>query len=93
MPTLSNRFVDALSLARVLDRLPNRVVVYGIEGQSFEMGRELSPQVSKAVEETVRMVCRDVRHYKRIRCNSRKGLKARTKGPRPLGRASGGGHA
>lgn len=91
--THSVSLVDALSLARVLDRLPNRVVVYGIEGKSFETGKGLSPQVANAVEETVRMVCSDVRHYRKTRCDSRKGLNARTKGPRPLGHGSGGGHA
>ena len=40
---------DAIELARQLDRLPDRVAVYGIEGETFDTGEGLSP----AVEETV----------------------------------------
>jgi hydrogenase maturation protease len=40
---------DALELARSLDRLPERVVVYGIEGESFAVGSGLSPRVASAV--------------------------------------------
>lgn len=40
---------DALELADALGRLPKRVVVYGIEGGRFDVGRGLSPAVEAAV--------------------------------------------
>jgi hydrogenase maturation protease len=39
---------EAIELARQLDRLPAQLVVYGIEGDSFELGRGLSPEVEAA---------------------------------------------
>ena len=41
---------EAIELARVLDRLPGRLVVYGIEAESFEAGERLTPAVASAVE-------------------------------------------
>jgi len=47
---------DAITLARVLDQLPHRLRVYGIEGRRFEHGTEVSPEVQLAVEEVVRQI-------------------------------------
>lgn len=44
---------ETVELARALDRLPKRVVVYGIEGASFAAGAELTPAVAGAVDEVV----------------------------------------
>lgn len=47
----------AVELARALGRLPERVVVVGVEAESFEHGEPLSPAVAEAVQaaaETVR---------------------------------------
>ena len=41
---------ETIELARALDRLPRRLVVYGIEGERFTAGEELSPAVTRAVE-------------------------------------------
>ena len=41
---------EAVELARELDRLPRRLVVYGIEGESFEAGEGLSPAVETTVD-------------------------------------------
>ena len=40
---------DAIELARELGRLPHRIAVYGIEGESFETGEGLSPAVEATV--------------------------------------------
>ena len=40
---------DAVELARALDRLPERVVVYGVEGSDFTPGSGLTPEVESAV--------------------------------------------
>lgn len=44
---------EAVELARELDRLPGRLVVYGIEGESFEVGEGLTEPVQKTVEKLV----------------------------------------
>lgn len=50
--TCSHNFevVQAIDLARTLGKLPRTLVVYGIEGERFEQGTELSAAVSTAVE-------------------------------------------
>ena len=56
---------EAVELARALGRLPRRVVVYGIEGASFEAGEELSPAVEAAIDRVVAEIGEEVR-----RCTS-----------------------
>jgi hydrogenase maturation protease len=41
---------EALELARMLGRLPRKVVVYGIEGESFLFGKGLSTPVAEAAD-------------------------------------------
>lgn len=47
---------DAVELARVLGRLPGRVVVYGVEGGEFAAGQGLSAPVEAAVEPAAQAV-------------------------------------
>ena len=51
---------ETIALARVLRRLPRRLVVYGIEGARFGRGEGLSPEVSRGVEEVARAVLMDI---------------------------------
>lgn len=44
---------EAVELARALSSLPAELVVYGIEGASFETGAPLSAEVARAVDEVV----------------------------------------
>jgi len=44
---------EAVELARALKLLPERLIVYGIEGERFEMGTRLSPSVEEALEELI----------------------------------------
>ena len=44
---------DAVELARALGKLPERLLVYGIEGADFSAGSGLSPEVERAVGEVV----------------------------------------
>jgi hydrogenase maturation protease len=44
---------EAIELARVLNRLPPRVVVFGVEGERFEAGTGLSAAVTAAVDPLV----------------------------------------
>jgi len=45
---------EAIELARSLGRLPDRMIVHGIEGGRFEAGAALSPAVSAAIDAVVR---------------------------------------
>ena len=47
---------EAIELARVLKRLPRELVIYGIEGKSFQMGTGLCPEVARAVEKVASMI-------------------------------------
>lgn len=51
---------DAIDLARVLDRLPDHLVVLGIEGTNFEAGVGLGPEVSAAVVEVADRIVADL---------------------------------
>jgi hydrogenase maturation protease len=48
--------VEAIELARALDRLPRRLVVYCIEGRSFATGAPLDPSVEHAIDETMERI-------------------------------------
>jgi hydrogenase maturation protease len=44
---------EAVELARALERLPDRMLVYGIEGRSFTAGSGLTAEVERAVRTVV----------------------------------------
>jgi hydrogenase maturation protease len=50
---------EAVALARQLDRLPASMTIYGIEGQSFAPGTDLSPQVQAAVETIIEQLAQE----------------------------------
>ena len=47
---------EAVELARALNQLPLRLIVYGIEGKNFDSRVGLSPEVQVAAEEVFRLV-------------------------------------
>lgn len=47
---------DAIEMARTLGRLPERLVVYGIEVQDVTPGRGLTTRVKRAVDQVVREI-------------------------------------
>jgi hydrogenase maturation protease len=51
---------EAIELARALGRLPPRLIVFGFEGESFETGVGLSPQVERALDELVARVIQEI---------------------------------
>lgn len=51
---------QAIELARLLGRLPRRLIVYGIEGESFEAGTAPSPRVAMAVEGLAERLAREL---------------------------------
>ena len=52
---------EAVELARALGRLPPRLIVYGVEGKSFEAGVGLSPEVEAATQQVVERVLGELR--------------------------------
>jgi len=52
---------EAVELARALDRLPPRLIVYGIEGRSFSVGAPPSEAVESAARAVADLVLRDLR--------------------------------
>jgi hydrogenase maturation protease len=51
---------EAVELGRALGRLPERLVVYGIEGESFGAGEEVTGAVAEGVERTAAAVIEEV---------------------------------
>ena len=47
---------EAVEIARGLGRLPEKLVIYGIEGGRFDVGGELSAEVADAVERLAREI-------------------------------------
>jgi hydrogenase maturation protease len=52
---------EAIELARALGRLPERVILYGLEGARFDAGSGLSPAVGAAVPALVEEVLAEAR--------------------------------
>ena len=52
---------EAVELARVLHQLPQRLIVFGIEGKCFDVGSKLSVQVEKIVPHAVDRVLEEAR--------------------------------
>jgi hydrogenase maturation protease len=51
---------EAIELARQLDRLPAQLVVYGIEGKSFELGQGLSAEVEAAAGIVIEQIAQEL---------------------------------
>jgi hydrogenase maturation protease len=44
---------EAIQISRILGCLPRRLRIFAIEGRNFEVGAELSPEVSQAIDRMV----------------------------------------
>ncbi len=51
---------EIVELARALDRLPPRLIVYGVEGKNFQTGADLSPEVREAVPKVTDCILKDI---------------------------------
>jgi hydrogenase maturation protease len=62
MPCSTHAFglAEVLELARVMEQLPPKISLYGVEIEQVAPGAELSPAVARAVEETIRLICREL---------------------------------
>ena len=54
---------ETIALGRVLGRLPPCLIIYGITGKNFSLGKSLSPEVKQAVPEAVSRLTQEVRKY------------------------------
>jgi hydrogenase maturation protease len=52
---------DVIELARAMDRLPPRLIGYGVEGAHWELGALVSPPVMDAVDALTRRLCLELR--------------------------------
>lgn len=50
---------EAIELARSLGRLPSRLIVYGVAGERFDHGSDLSEPVARAVDEVIARILAD----------------------------------
>lgn len=50
---------QAIELAKNLDQLPQRLVIYAIAGECYQMGNALSPSVAKAAVEVVEAITKE----------------------------------
>ncbi len=54
---------EALELARILDRLPPQIIIYGIEGACFCPGASLSDPVRVAIDAVLERVTHEIALY------------------------------
>jgi hydrogenase maturation protease len=52
--------VEAIELARAIDKLPPRLIVYGVVGREFSAGEGLTTRVEAAVDRVVARVSEDI---------------------------------
>ena len=50
---------EAFRLGQILNCLPERITVFGIEGDQFGMGEQLSPEVAAAVERVAQQIAKE----------------------------------
>jgi len=50
---------EAVYLAQILNRLPRRLRIYGIEGKQFYPGSEVSPEVKEAAEKVAKQIAQE----------------------------------
>jgi hydrogenase maturation protease len=53
---------EVIELARSLERLPKRLIVYGVEGARFEPGAEPTRELTQAIEQVVQSVLEELAH-------------------------------
>ena len=51
---------EAIELAQQLDQLPESLVIYGIEGKSFDLGTNLSAEIEQALDLAVERILNEI---------------------------------
>ena len=60
MSTHAFSVAEAIEMARSLGQLPATVIVYGIQGASFEHGEGLSPEAERGASEAVKIILEEI---------------------------------
>ena len=60
MSTHAMGVAEAIELARTLGELPARCIVFAIEGASFDLGQQPTPQVAAAIDEVMARVLDEI---------------------------------
>ena len=63
--THSINLVQAIELARTMNRLPDSLIIYGIEGGDFSPGPQLSPEVERAARATSECIVNELKKSKK----------------------------
>jgi hydrogenase maturation protease len=61
LSTHGTSVADAIELGGLLNRLPQRLVIYGIEGKSFDIGAPISPEAQRGGEQALEVILRDLK--------------------------------
>jgi len=51
---------EAIETSRILGKLPDRCIIYGIEGKNFNLGTEVSAEVLNASDEAVESIKKEI---------------------------------
>jgi hydrogenase maturation protease len=65
MSTHAFSVAEAIEMARSLGQLPDNVIVYGIQGASFEHGEGLSPAAERGAAEAVKRILEEISNTNR----------------------------
>jgi hydrogenase maturation protease len=60
LSTHGTGIAEAVELARTLQRLPRRLIIYGIEGSSFGTGAPISPEVERGAEQAMDAILEEI---------------------------------
>jgi len=53
---------EAVELAKTLERLPRRLIIYAVEAAGFQAGAELSAEVKVAAQQVVEKLAKEITH-------------------------------
>lgn len=51
---------EAIEMLRMLGELPQRLIVFGVQGFNFAVGTRMSPEVEQAVPHLVDVICQEL---------------------------------
>jgi hydrogenase maturation protease len=61
--THSFNLAEAIELARILDQLPFKIILYGISGKNFEIGQQISFNLCKALEDATNKILKEIESF------------------------------
>jgi len=61
--THSFGLAEAIELSRHLGRMPRELIVYGIEGDAFDIGKTISPSVTASIQTVFEIVTAEIQEH------------------------------